>query len=396
MIILTKDFLLSAPLKVLSIHQGTTDMVDSEKIPSTCKRCNKSTANQKIRSEDVCGTCFAFYVTTKTIKRMEGYRVRGSKLQAPKKLLLPLSYGPCSSSLLQILDNHLQGQYDRMKRVAYELVVVHIDLFVTVEDREFSTRKLEQFKSRFPRHQFISFGLEESLHLEEIDWAALGIVQLSLNENPTEKLWQYLTSVRSPTDRADIISILLTRLLVHIGKKNSCSSILFGDSTTKLAEKTLTEIAKGRGITLPWQIYDGTSAYGIGFNYPMRDLLKKEILAFCSLTSSLESLIIFDQVASISAHPKSVTINDLMLQYFQSTEEDYPSIVANVVRTVSKLSVVADNIKISCGICGFPCIKNENSSQPSHQASDIDPPTDKSDSEKKFCDGCLKLVTVIK
>ncbi|RKF57848.1 Cytoplasmic tRNA 2-thiolation protein 2 [Erysiphe neolycopersici] len=327
---------------------------------------------------------------------MEGYRVRGSKLQAPKKLLLPLSYGPCSSSLLQILDNHLQGQYDRMKRVAYELVVVHIDLYVTASDREFSARKLEQFKSRFPRHQFISFGLEESLRLEEIGWASLGIARLSESESPTEKLRQYLTSVKSPTDRADIISILLTRLLVHIGKKNNCSSILFGDSTTKLAEKTLTETAKGRGISLPWQICDGTSAHGIGFNYPMRDLLKKEIVTFCLLTSSLESLIIFDQIASVSANPKSITINDLMLQYFQSTEENYPSIVANVVRTVSKLSVAADKTKISCGVCGFPSISNEIFSKQSHQASDIILSTDKSDLEKTICHGCLKLVTISK
>lgn len=321
---------------------------------------------------------------------MEAYRVRGSKVQVPKKLLLPLSYGPCSSSLLQILDNHLQGQYDRMKRVAYELIVVHIDVYVTSEDRKFSVQKLDQFKSRFPRHRFIYFGLEESLHIEEIDWASLGISRLSQSESPTEILRQYLTSMKSPTDRADIISILLTRLLVHIGKKNSCNSILFGDSTTKLAEKTLTEIANGRGTALPWQICDGTSAHGIGFNYPMRDLLKKEILAFSLLTSSIKSLIIFEQVIPVSANPKLNTINNLMLQYFQSTEEDYPSIVANVVRTVSKLSATADNTKISCGVCGFPF------GQQSHRASDIHFSTDMSDLKKKICHGCIKLVTISK
>lgn len=368
-------------------------MENSIEIQTSCKRCNNSNANLKIRSEDVCRSCFAFYITTKAIKRMERYRVRGSKSHIPKKLLFPLSYGPSSSSLLHILDGHLQGQYERMKKVAYELVVVHIDLYVTEEDREFSARKLEQFKAQYPRHRFISHGLEESLKLKEIDWNALGISRFSHIGCPNGKLQHYLASIKSPTDRADIIIILLTRLLVRIGINNSCSCILFGDSTTKLAEKTLTETAKGRGIALPWQICDEASAYGIGFNYPMRDLLKKEIVKYVSITPCLESLIIHEQVASISANPKSVTINDLMLQYFQSSEEDYPGIVANVVRTASKLSVASDNTKNCCGICGIPCCLNEYTSQYSHQPLETTKLAERPGLEPSFCHGCVKLIS---
>lgn len=64
----------------------------------------------------------------------------------------------------------------------------------------------------------------------------------------------------------------------------------------------------------------------------------------------------------MSASNKATTIDDLMIQYFESVEENYPSIVANVVRTSSKL--VAGQTALSdgengssgkgCGVCGFP------------------------------------------
>jgi cytoplasmic tRNA 2-thiolation protein 2 len=285
--------------------------------------------------------CFCQYVTTKAIKRMETYKMRGS-VKVARKLLLPLSFGPSSASLLHILDGHLQGQYDRMNRAAYELFVVHIDQYVDEKDRKDSEALLEKYKARFPRHTYISLGLEEALRLESIDWKSLNLPILPEDESEkpaTERLQNMIGSMPSPTSRTDIIATLLTRLLVDVAKKNACESILFGESTTRLAEKTLTETAKGRGFSLPWQVSDGMSTYGVGFNYPLRDLLKKELVTFSYLTvPPLTDLIVQQESSSnISASSKNTTIDDLMAQYFETVEKDYPSIVANVVRTSSKL-----------------------------------------------------------
>ncbi len=302
--------------------------------------------------------CFTQYVTTKTIKRMETYRIRGSAAKTPKKLLLALSFGPSSASLLHILDQHLQGQYDRMKRTAYELIVVHIDLHVDETDRDDSHALLEEYKARFPRHTYSITGLEEALLLNTIDWTVIGIPQpteVDTKIPATERLQKVIGSMPSTTSRADIVNTLLTRLLVDVAKKNGCESILFGDSTTRLAEKTLTETAKGRGFSLPWQVSDGMSPYGIEFNYPCRDLLRKELVTFSSLTPPLTDLIIFlASISQISASAKSTTIDDLMVQYFESVEENYPSIVANVVRTSSKLQPISGDATTACNLCGLP------------------------------------------
>ena len=285
--------------------------------------------------------------------------MRGSSTNTPRKLLLPISFGPCSASLLHVLDQHLQGQYDRMNRAGYELFVVHIDMLVDVTDRRDTGVLLEKYKARFPRHAYSCISLDEALLLRDIDWKALRVPENpagSVEVPGTERLQVLINSMPSATSKTDLIITLLSRLLVDVAKRYGCESILFGDSTTRLAEKTLTETAKGRGFSLPWQISDGISPYGIGFNYPLRDLLKKEVITFSrSTTPPLTELIVYDVLNShISASSKSTTIDDLMAQYFDSVEENYPSIVANVVRTSSKLKPLSLDNTSHCGLCGLP------------------------------------------
>jgi cytoplasmic tRNA 2-thiolation protein 2 len=292
---------------------------------------------------------------------METYKVRGPTKTA-KKLLIPLSFGPSSASLLHILDHQIQGHYDRMNRAAYELYVVHVDLYVDAADRKDSSILLEKYEARYPRHTYSNTGLEGALLLDSIDWSSFGLEMsptIDDYRSDTERLQALMASMPSPTSRVDVISTLLTRLLVDVGRKNGCEAILFGDSTTRLAEKTLTQTAKGRGFSLPWQVSDGMSPYDVAFNYPLRDLLKKELVTFSSLTSpSLTELIIFQEPSSpISASSKLTTIDDLMAQYFESVEENYPSIVANVVRTSSKLKALIGEETTACGVCALPVTK---------------------------------------
>jgi cytoplasmic tRNA 2-thiolation protein 2 len=289
---------------------------------------------------------------------METYRVRGPPKVA-RKFLLPLSFGTSSASLVHILDRHLQGQYDRMNRTAYELYIVHVDLYVNDMDRETSSALLQKYKDRYPRHTYSDVGLEESLNLQNIDWSNLGLPQppsTDLSKPGIERLQEFIQSIPSATSQADIMSTLLTRLLVQAAKTAGCESILFGDSTTRLAEKTLTETAKGRGFSLPWQVSDGMSPYGVGFHYPLRDVLKQELVSFSSLTTPpINDLIIHQEPSShVSASSKLTTIDDLMTQYFQSVEEHYPSIVANVVRTSSKLKALSVDDTTACGLCELP------------------------------------------
>lgn len=329
---------------------------------------------------------------------MESYKARGSTTKAAKKLLLPISFGPSSTCLLHILDHQLQAQLDRMGRTSYELVLVHVVL-----ENEFFQHSKDlwgRLQSRFPKHKYVMAGLEEALDLRTVDWNMFELENPEagpLMGSPAQKFERLMASVSSVTSKADVGATLLLRLLVSIAEAQGCESILFGDSTTRLAEKTLTETAKGRGFSLPWQVSDGMSPYGVHFHYPLRDLLKKEILTFSSLTTPvLTDLIVYQSPsAQVSASSKSTTIDDLMAQYFESVEENYPSIVANVVRTASKLNppAVVDNCP-KCTLCGLPVTDGTNgiNGWGGDQSSDTRPPQESGLDVGILCYGCARSI----
>ncbi|KAI9698700.1 MAG: cytoplasmic tRNA 2-thiolation protein 2 [Candelina mexicana] len=328
-----------------------------------CKRCQVLEASVLVRMEHLCRDCFMTYVRTKVVKRMESFRVRNSKIEKQRVLLLPLSFGPSSVSLLHILDYQLQTQIDRAQRAGY---VIHVLVVEAHDPSETSLRKakLAETQRRYPRHTYSTLALADIFsfnHTIDLDIHSIDSGQSkglsSAFSSKEEKLDALLSSLPSTTSKFDVLCTLRTRLIIEFAKKKGCEGIFWGDSTTRLAEKTLAETAKGRGFSLPWQIADGASPHGLNFKYPLRDLLRKELVTFSELTSPPLTALIFaqPQTAQFSASAKSTTIDNLMSQYFESVEENYPSIVANVVRTSSKLRIPTNSKTDQiCKLCGLP------------------------------------------
>lgn len=284
---------------------------------------------------------------------METYKLRSSQPRTSRKVLLPVSFGSSSVSLLQVLDAQIAGQYARMGWSHYELVVVNVQI---EPDSTTSSVLYHNIKSRFDRHTFVSAKISDSLSLESIDWSAIGFTHNQSRSDLHINLEELLASLPSATARSDLLTTLLQQLLVSIAKQHNCTSILFGHSTTRLATKVLTSTASGRGFTLPWQVSDGLSPYGIHFSYPMRDLFTAEIITYSKLVvPSLSDCIVEDVSKEISVSSKNTTIDDLMSQYFTSIESTFPSIVSNVVRTSSKLKAPdGQDTDEDCGLCGLP------------------------------------------
>lgn len=290
---------------------------------------------------------------------METNKLRGAFKDTPKTLLLPLSIGVSSVSLLCVLNQQLVSQHERNGKALYNL---HI-LFIDQPNASGSAKCHKAFhllKQRFPCHTYSSISLEDVFDYNiDIEHGILNIHGGNPGLTKQERLQEALFSLPSATSKADVESVLRIRLVVAFAKKNSCDSVIWGDSTTRLAERTLSETAKGRGGSLPWLTADGISPYGMKFSYPMRELLKKELMAFAAMTSPpLTDLIVATgSSVQVSASSKDTTIDDLMTQYFESVEENYPSIVANVVRTSGRLMAPGiDSNEQSCGVCELPIV----------------------------------------
>ncbi|KAL1628622.1 Cytoplasmic tRNA 2-thiolation protein 2 [Neofusicoccum ribis] len=337
--------------------------VDSARdgVARPCQRCRTSDASIVVRAEHLCRDCFVKYVNTKAIKRMESYAyyVKNRSKDEERTLLLPVSFGVSSVTLLYLLDEHLKRQAAKTGRTGYALHVLFVDTSAVERDIPEPSR-LDQLKDAFPGHEYSSVALADIFDSSDAEQVVQALPESASAEvaiesqTPQEKLERLIVSLPSATSRADVISTLKNRLIVSFARTHGYKGILWGDSTTKIAEKTLAETAKGRGFSLPWQVADGMSPFGIVFNYPLRDLLKKELVAHAELTSPpLTSLYHAQQPTQVSASAKNTTIDDLMKQYFESVEQDYPSIVANVVRTSSKLepATTADD---TCHLCNMP------------------------------------------
>ncbi|KAI9801145.1 MAG: hypothetical protein M1825_003419 [Sarcosagium campestre] len=282
-----------------------------------------------------------------------------------------------------------------MKRVGYTIHVLNIDTS-QFDGRPTSPELFDVVSRRYPRHTFSRISISQVVEYLEDELLSITALSGSLlgDRSDQEKLEALLGSVSSTTSRSDILASLRTRLIAQYAKDHTCDAILWGDTTSRLAEKTLGETAKGRGLSLPWLVSDGVSPFGIFFSHPLRDILRSEIKAYAEfmqpplseLTASLPIK------THVSASAKGTTIDDLMNQYFGSVEENFPSIVANVVRTTGKLRPLvpsADNQ--TCIICGMPVDSAATIGQPETDRAKEDTISSvlkSGPASERLCNGC--------
>ena len=338
-----------------------------------CRRCKENASVLVVRLEPLCQSvlfsertihaknscrqCFVRYVHTKVIKRLETFRVN-FHTNEERKVLLPLSFGVSSTTLLHILDLHLKTQMSKTGRTGFALSVVAVgDVGGTLPTEGL----LEEVRNQYPGHEYAALPLHDVFRVIADDAALRDLIPKSVEgkiPNNQRQLAHLIDSITSATARADVLSTLRTRLIVEHAKSTACQSILWGDSTTTLAEKTLSETCKGRGFSLPWQVADGKSPFGVYFHYPLRDVLKKELVSYIDLAKSGLASLVHEPssgATQASTSSKNTTIDDLMKQYFESVEENFPSIVSNVVRTSGKLEVPAGaESDPRCGLCAMP------------------------------------------
>ncbi|KAK4540989.1 hypothetical protein LTR36_008358 [Oleoguttula mirabilis] len=321
-----------------------------------CRRCQVTEPAITVRTEPLCAGCFSKYVPTKIVKRMESFRVRHSDPGNERVLLLPLSFGSCSTALLHVLSQQLKGQAEKTGRTGFKLHVLHVDS----SDAMAESSLLGKVQERYPEHTFSSCPLSDVLAVDGVRelFQADSSNSEPLNDDGSSReltLEKLFASLTSPTSRGDILQILLRKLVVNCAKRESCEAILWGHSTTRLAERTLAETAKGRGSSLPWIVADGELLHGVPFYYPMRDLLSKEIASFTSFLEPPLDDVIATEAVKPAVSTKNTTIDDLMKQYFESVEQEYPSIVANVVKTTAKLRATPlHEVETQCELCDVP------------------------------------------
>ncbi|KAF9875631.1 cytoplasmic tRNA 2-thiolation protein 2 [Colletotrichum karsti] len=346
-----------------------------------CRRC-KTPTTLTVRKDPLCESCYEQHISQRVAKALgKPYKDLKDKIgnaaNAKAKYLLGLSFGHSSAAMVQVLDKNLQSLHERKLRVAYEVHVVHVDTDLsdtcTSSGGSEASELLEKHKARFPNLPMRCVPLSDALKLDTIDWSVLPALQKDLE--PAQQLRAMLEALPSVTSRVDIMRLLVRHLLLSLALGNECHALLLGCTTTALAELTLAETAKGRGFAIPWQVNDGpvpittfprcsehakddqmvneTQTTTFPVYYLLRDVFKREIVTYTGLVQPTIRDVIRDAGPSsntIVSH-KELSIEDVMARYFEEVEENYPSVVANVVRTSGKLTRV--NNGNACAVCGM-------------------------------------------
>jgi cytoplasmic tRNA 2-thiolation protein 2 len=328
-------------------------------------------------------------VVAKCTKQMSilGKELGPIRVQGERILLGGLSLGTSSAAMVAMLHTYVTHIIDRGRRAPFNAMFVHVDVDGSAfEESGAGAQALRKFKERFPSFSFRSVPLATALGLSSIDWSTLPAINRT--QTSEDQLNSLFASLSSATSRADVVRLFIRHILASIAVGESCQAILFGHSTTALAELTLSETAKGRGFSLPWQTNDGPLAVSyfknavegktqtdltspeptngtpgdgkrsmgtnIQVHHPLRDLLRKELVTYTKLVSPPLAEMIPegpDLTGSVVSH-KDISIEEVMIRYFAEVEENYPSVVANVAKTTAKL----DRLEVArrCGLCSMP------------------------------------------
>ncbi|QNP97230.1 Cytoplasmic tRNA 2-thiolation protein 2 [Yarrowia lipolytica] len=341
---------------------------------STCRRCDGPTAI-KTRQANFCQPCFITFIQQKQRKAMEGCKVLfarpGCVLPPAIKILVPISFGQSSLALLDMAHAQLEEQAKTYENAAgFTLNAVFIDCSEADPLEKEPNQIISELEKRFAHAKFTCIPLSKAFegassvtlkHNRDYTSFVSGI-----SEEPTS-VQQLLSCIGTKSAREDIISVLQRHLIIEEAKKQNESlptTVAWGHNATRLAELTLSLTIKGRGNRIHAQVLEHKnpkdSISGLPEIHPLNDVLSYEIPFYNSFRNVSDLAV--DTVSKPSQVTKNLSIDQLMHQYFENIQTNFPSIASTVVRTAAKLDDpnAAKQGLTPCLICASPVDPNQS------------------------------------
>ncbi|KAJ5370777.1 Cytoplasmic tRNA 2-thiolation protein 2 [Penicillium cataractarum] len=355
-----------------------------------CLDCKDAEAVLDTRKRQYCGNCFQRFAAHKVLLRMSKYKQLKKETGQTPKLLLPLSLGVSSSVLLHIINGDIERQLaNTFVNLGFELTILVIDPSTILTPDAKYNQAYEAVTKAFPKltfnrlpfHSVFEYVSDMKEIVQEYAGSSFTDDESLSNE---DRLTTFRASISTATSKADLDSVLLTRLVVGYAKSLGCGTVVWGDSDTRLAAKTLAGVAKGRGASLTWSVSDGMSPWGVAFDFPLRDLSKPELEQFKGVCEELSGIVVPDEPISDNVLTKNLSIDELMMRYVRTQGEKYRGVMANVSRTANKLESTTGSDDVLCPLCGGHVgnVKGNSGVTVANQSSD--------NYSSKFCYGCMR------
>lgn len=334
-------------------------------VAEICKRCKTEEVKLVSRKDKFCNNCFIRFIRGKQRKQMqdEKFKVKFKDQPNRTRLLLDFKNNHESYVLFDILISMLSEQLTQGPKAirGFDLVVALIhdgkdgykaDLSKIKEF--YTTEELDRLGIEFVEidpNDFVTKNELENLNLDLHNFEAY------VNHEITNKISTYdelLSQIADRSTREDISTIIHTDLIISTARKNHCSIVINPNSMTQMSVEILTDTITGRGAEIPMKSQD---KYIGNFEiiHPMRDVLLSEVKMYSNvrgLTGLSEALQIQSSISDVST--KNKTVRDMVTEYFQTLEVEYPEVVSTVVKIGAKLSNPNEKSNSYCEVCKNP------------------------------------------
>eukprot|EP00112_Aurelia_sp_Birch-Aquarium-sp1_P006914 Seg1755.4 transcript_id=Seg1755.4/GoldUCD/mRNA.D3Y31 product="Cytoplasmic tRNA 2-thiolation protein 2-B" protein_id=Seg1755.4/GoldUCD/D3Y31 len=367
-----------------------------------CMKCEKK-AIVLIRARDpICRTCFLHYFNHKFRATLG----KSKAIRQGEKALIAFSGGSSSCCLLNLIHDGLSENVH--KKLRFIPQVVFLDESAILDWTEAKTKTISGDVQTFcgklgleldciSLEQLFSQGSEGRSCSQEIsDHCSDEKSTISSKTNcPKEILKECFRNVKSLTAKQDLLHCLRSRLLGIHAKEKGCTKIIVAETSTSLSIKLLSNIAQGRGGSLPFDVAVNDSRDDeIRVIRPMRELTSKEV-AFYNRLSNIEPIVTEGLDTKVA---QNASLQRQTEAFVTNLQADFPSTVSTIFRTGDKLTLNEElkSTEETCVMCQTPIVDNGSSSVHANKTKieNVNPDTNKGSCCGKGDGGCEKSKTV--
>lgn len=279
----------------------------------------------------------------------EKFKVKFGDDFIPEKVLFPISFGPSSIVLLDILISlYIEQLKNPRAKLGFELNILYIDdssitryentyeeIVKLVEDRF----QLSNYSINFKKIDINSFINNKTALSKVALLQTFDTFKIDKDLSSVNSIKEVLDACPNRASKHDLIQIIKKELIKNFAVVNDCKVILWGHNMSRLAEEVIALTVKGRGAEIYANLTDGVEQYQnweLEHLHPLRDVSQNEINIFMKL-QNLTELILRPKDNIDKLMVKQKTINEIVGDYYKVVDTEYDNIVSTVVKTGAKL-----------------------------------------------------------
>ncbi|KAK9718435.1 Cytoplasmic tRNA 2-thiolation protein 2 [Popillia japonica] len=318
------------------------EKLDIVKVEKTCNKCKEQESNVLLRGKDgYCKSCFLIG----TEHKFKAFLGKHRFIRKDDWVLVNYEVGHSITSLLHFLRSGIDVKTPKQLKFKPIILYIERNYHLSIEERrnllETINRQVKEFNFDI---YFVSF----------------------LNEDDLDQINKICNDKVTPTIRTELYKQFERRLLVDCAKALGCRHVFACDLAVDVASQILTNVSLGRGSYLQMDIGICDSRDdNVNIIKPLRFFDIKE-LVFYNYFNELIPVVIRKE----EADPYS-SVQNLMVNFVQNLQTNFPSTITTVVKTGDKLSMdkeIFNNRK--CELCSLP-IEDRNSGLTSAEATDF-------------------------